>query len=290
MSSSISLIQPFQIIGEELKLLSLSWQYQLSAGRRHVLRKVLVNGTPKTGTMWMMRLLLAIPHYRSSGNFTGQTARYLRIKVGTVVHGHEKYRPEFAELLQSANFRVIVMLRDPRDQTVSRLYHIRRDVGHPFHAQLTVLNQEAALMTLIEGRPGLLGVRSAMAISSSWLDAGADMLCVRYEDLSQDPTRELTKVMQYLAIPADNRLTQAIIRRNRFERQTIGRRIWQRPRRQGEIDPASHFRKGTMHDWQNFFTPTHVDCFKAIAGQLLIDLGYETDLNWSAVTTPSESR
>jgi len=39
-------------------------------------------------------------------------------------------------------------------------------------------------------------------------------------------------------------------------------------------------RKGIVGDWRNLFTQKHKDYFKEMAGQLLIDLGYEHDLNW----------
>ena len=40
------------------------------------------------------------------------------------------------------------------------------------------------------------------------------------------------------------------------------------------------FRKGLIGDWKSHFTPEHKDAFKRVAGQLLIDLGYEKDFEW----------
>lgn len=40
------------------------------------------------------------------------------------------------------------------------------------------------------------------------------------------------------------------------------------------------FRKGQIGSWKEDFKPKHVEQFKKIAGQLLIDLGYEKDFNW----------
>jgi hypothetical protein len=39
-------------------------------------------------------------------------------------------------------------------------------------------------------------------------------------------------------------------------------------------------RKAIAGDWRNFFSAAHSDTFKQIAGDLLIKLGYESDLNW----------
>ncbi len=40
------------------------------------------------------------------------------------------------------------------------------------------------------------------------------------------------------------------------------------------------FRKGHIGSWKTHFTEHHKTLFKNIGGQLLIDLGYENDLNW----------
>ena len=40
------------------------------------------------------------------------------------------------------------------------------------------------------------------------------------------------------------------------------------------------FHKGQIGAWKTEFTENHKKLFKEIAGQLLIDLGYEKDYNW----------
>jgi hypothetical protein len=40
------------------------------------------------------------------------------------------------------------------------------------------------------------------------------------------------------------------------------------------------FNKGKIGSWKDYFTPDQRKLFKEHAGQLLIDLGYEKDLNW----------
>jgi hypothetical protein len=49
----------------------------------------------------------------------------------------------------------------------------------------------------------------------------------------------------------------------------------------GHNPKDSHtFRRGTPGDWRSYFSKEHVMSFKELAGPLLIDLGYEKDLNW----------
>ncbi len=40
------------------------------------------------------------------------------------------------------------------------------------------------------------------------------------------------------------------------------------------------FREGKIGSWKEYFLEKHKVAFKKVAGQLLIDLGYEKDLNW----------
>ena len=45
-------------------------------------------------------------------------------------------------------------------------------------------------------------------------------------------------------------------------------------------EPTQTFRKGVAGEWKTHFKEAHKRVFKEIAGQLLIDLGYEKDFNW----------
>ena len=49
----------------------------------------------------------------------------------------------------------------------------------------------------------------------------------------------------------------------------------------GQTNEKSHYRKGVAGDWRNYFGPKHIDVFKERFGDLLIQLGYETDTSWS---------
>jgi hypothetical protein len=40
------------------------------------------------------------------------------------------------------------------------------------------------------------------------------------------------------------------------------------------------FRKGQPGSWQEYFTAKNKEIFKQIAGDLLIQMGYEKDLSW----------
>lgn len=265
---------------EELTFSRLASDYLKNDGGRNPQQKVLVNGSPKTGTTWMLKLVSSIPGYREVGNFDGEIQRYNSVQAGEVVHGHDWYTPELAELLARNQIKVIVLMRDPRDQLISRVFHIRRVENHLWHQRLSEVSLDEAIMLCIEGRDGLPGTRTMIELTQSWLNSGFDQVVVRYEELINDPRGQFQRVLDYLEVKLPDDLLKAIITRNQFERLSGGRKFWKQARRQGQEDPQSHFRKGIVGDWKNYLKPEHIVRFKQLAGDKLIELGYEANLNW----------
>jgi len=269
-----------KVILQDLEYKFLCLQYKLVDADGWPKRRVLVNGSPKTGTTWMRRTIQSIPDFRFVGHTEGNVQRYCEISPGDVIHAHDVYSPELADILLANDIRMVLMLRDPRDVVVSFMFHIRRDQFSPWQATMLGLSYDEGILACIEGRPGLRSIVEHMQFSKSWLDQTFPLCCVRYEDYNQDPMRETQRVFQFLGIPLRPRFLRSIVNRNLFERRTIGRRIWTPGRKPGQENQASHFRKGIVGDWKNYFTEIHIQRFKEVAEQLLIDLGYEKDSNW----------
>lgn len=267
------------VIGEELEYRLIATQYQLLQGMKGQGSKVLVNGSPKTGTTWMLNLVASIPGYAAVGNFNGDIQRYRQVKPGRVVHGHDWYRDELGEILTARGFKVILMLRDPRDQVVSRMFHVKRSQKHSWYERFQELSNDEALMLCIEGRDDLPAINTLIQITSSWIKSGWPIISVRYEELLADTVNQFAYVLNYLGME-NAALAKTIVKRNRFERLSIGRRFWQQARKPGQEDRSSHYRKGASGDWLNHFKESHIQRMKEVAGQQLIDLGYEQDFEW----------
>lgn len=271
------------IAGDDLLLGLRSMQYRITTLRLGAQpNRVLVNGSPKSGTTWMVRLLATVPGYRRVGNYRGDLALFSRSPRGAVIHGHEPYSRELVDVLAKGETHVVLMLRDPRDQLVSRLYHVRRDPTHRWHARMNAMPDGEALMHCIEGGPDLAPVVSLISLAEGWQRHAQEhqILCVQYERLLADPISEFRCTLGFLGMELSPSLLQSIVHRNRFERLAVGKRIWKQPPRRGEANPSSHFRKGIVGDWKNHFGDAHRERFKELAGQFLIEMGYEHDLNW----------
>ena len=265
---------------QELLYSTKSLQYLLIDGRGIPKDKILVNGSPKTGTTWMVKLINSIPGYQEIGNFNGDLKQYRGVKPGDVVHGHDWYTDKLARIFHENGINVVLMIRDPRDQLVSRVFHVRRVGTHAWNEELAGTNLDEAIMLCIEGRNGLPGTRTMIELTQSWLESDFDLLSVRYEDLIEDTEKEFRRVLGYLDIDLPDSLINSIIERNQFERLSGGRRFWRQARQQGQADPESHFRKGIVGDWKNYLKESHKSRFKEVAGDKLVELEYEDDLDW----------
>jgi len=73
--------------------------------------------------------------------------------------------------------------------------------------------------------------------------------------------------------PVQRDAFREIVISNRFEMLTGGRQ-------RGVEDLGAHERKGVPGDWKNIFTDKLRSMFKNKYGQLLINTGYERDLDW----------
>jgi glycosyltransferase involved in cell wall biosynthesis len=95
---------------------------------------------------------------------------------------------------------------------------------------------------------------------------------VRYEDMLEQPVREVRRLLEFLGADSSEETAQRCVERHSFERKTR--------RQRGQEDSTAFLRKGIAGDWKNVFTEGDKRIFKREAGWLLLDLGYEKVPNW----------
>lgn len=156
------------------------------------------------------------------------------------------YMTELLEMFPEA--KLIHIIRDGRDVATSVL----RNQFWPINP--TLLRSDAP-------RPTAKTVRNAAIFWRDFLEFGivegrklpaSTYLEIRMEDLVQDPERQLDKVFEHIEEEPDYDIV-------RF------------------LDPS----RAHIGSWTDMFERSDVEAFKEEAGQLLIDLGYEQDENWS---------
>jgi hypothetical protein len=188
-----------------------------------------------------------------------------------VASAHLFARPEAVRRVCSPKFAPYFIFRDPRDVVVSHVFYVTdmeaRHVHHEYYQSLP--DFAARLKVSILGRPDseaeFPDIAGRFAPYLNWLDQ-PEVLTIHFEDLIHDRAATLTRIMDHL-------LSRAPLR---APRQLILDSL------ETSINPKKSptFRSGKTGEWKKRFTEEHKKIFKDVAGDLLVNLGYEQNNDW----------
>ena len=97
---------------------------------------------------------------------------------------------------------------------------------------------------------------------------------IRYEDLVGKPEPALRGLFEFIGEPWDERVLNFHVERGSAR---DVRKFPQNPEATRPLYPDA------MGRWRSEMTGAEADVFKALAGDLLLELGYESDNSWSPV-------
>jgi hypothetical protein len=187
--------------------------------------------------------------------------------------------------------RVIHIIRDGRDVVVSTVHHKWNQAED--RGGTTRINPEQAAkreayyedpQTLLKTGEGIFPEGWLENYATQWRAnvsktvndgpalLGANYREVRYEGLLERPEEEVGQLLEFLGADASERTVRRCVSAASFEKLAGGRERGQ--------EAASFFRKGIAGDWKNVFTEQDKRVFKAAAGELLVELGYEENNDW----------
>jgi len=92
------------------------------------------------------------------------------------------------------------------------------------------------------------------------------VLTIHFEDLIHDRAATLTRIMDHLL--------------NRFPLSATRQLILDSLETSINPKKSPTFRSGKTGEWKKHFTDEHKEIFKAVAGDLLVKLGYEKNNDW----------
>lgn len=182
---------------------------------------------------------------------------------------------ELSHLIRFRPRRAFHVIRDPRDLAVSAYFSHK--ISHPedewLEAQRKLLNQ----VNIEEGMQASIDFRSKQfRRMAEWNYANPDIYEVRFERLIEEPLAQFSRIFEFMSLLPD-RLSPAALQRTieylDFRRMSDGRK-------KGVEKVDHHYRSGTPGDWRRYFSESNKRYFKQMYGELLISLGYESDLEW----------
>jgi hypothetical protein len=235
-----------------------------------------VSEFPKSGGTWLAKMLsdyLQLPF-----------PRRIRLPVGfsCVLQNHWTYDPRLR--------RVTTIYRDGRDVMSSYFYDKIRVGQHSSQASRAfvrkfyrkLLGREPSPEDIVELLPRFLEyelTHPGRGVHAAWPDFvlgwhdKPHVVSVSYEALLQDTPGTLRRVVEQLTEKeADPWRLETAVEKFAFERET--------GRQRGTSDITQHARKAIVGDWKNTFSREAAEIFNELAGDALVQLGYEKDKQW----------
>jgi hypothetical protein len=249
---------------------------------------VLANSFPKSGTHLLLQILETLPGVTRYGSFLASQPsvrfrersskatlrRIRRFAPGELVAGHLFHAPAYARALGDRHVIHYFIYRDPRDVVVSEAaYLARMNRWHRLHRHFRALatDEERIAFSIMGDREGGLpvdypDVAARFRRYAGWLD-DPKVHAVRFEDLMGEKRESEVGA-----------IVDAYLRRS-------GARGDPEPATRAALEAirpeTSHtFRRSGTGGWQEVFSERHRTLMRRVAGDLLIDLGYEQDLDW----------
>ena len=197
--------------------------------------------------------------------------------------------------------RVVYLLRDPRDIFNSMFHRIIHDGSIEGFRELRALDPEEALLQFVSGfefvtphRDNFFHLPPIGEVAAEFAKIAdyENIYPLKFEDVryrARDTYRGLIEWLGYddiSIIPMGDAEIDAIAHLGTFEAQTGGARRDGDDKGGEAVDRSSKFqidsnvRKGIHGDWKRLYTPRIADYVKREAGDALIALGYEQDLDW----------
>ena len=222
---------------------------------------VFVVGYPKSGTLWLARLLgdaLNSPITTTTPEYVNGLPTEGAGRQGPcfVRHGHA-LPDRHMELFYVAGDKIVYIVRDPRDVVVSSMFYwkyntIRESVAH------VVACKEAG------------GISAHV---TKWQAHPKVTVYTSYEALREDTRCELLRILRALEIVPVNAL-DVVVQRQSFEQ----RKAWTMSHGDelvfGKEVQLQYLRKGIVGDWRNHFTYEDGLLMQERLGDLMLALGY----------------
>ncbi|GAB4523911.1 MAG: hypothetical protein Fur0018_07030 [Anaerolineales bacterium] len=195
-----------------------------------------------------------------------------RLRPGDIGFGHIHARPDITPLLCRPGVAPYFIVRDPRDIVVSHVHYVtdiaQQHVHQPYYRFLPDFESRlrVSILGLDDVRWPFPDIAQRFAPYQGWLDH-PEVRLLHYEDYLWDRRAFLGDVLDHavargfpLKIPREQAISLL----------------------EGALNPEKSptFRKGKAGAWREHFTPAIKQCFKDVAGDLLIALDYEDDDDW----------
>ncbi len=273
------------------------WQVRRLNSARRFGKKVLdsqpiiiVNSIPKAGSHLLTQVIDGViavsplidsgypPINRAENNLKmrddqDKLARLHELNAGDVAYGYLKSKPDFLAELGQDKYSLFFLYRDPRDVVVSQVqyatymkedHHLHLYYNEKFDTDEARIN--AAIRGIDDELYGISSIKVRYDGYAGWINL-PNVLPVKFEDLILDRDATFVRILEFLK-------GRGLVLMTSDEEAIASMHAAVQPKKSGT------FRKGQPGGWKEAFTEENKHVFKEEAGDLVVRLGYEENMDW----------
>ena len=177
----------------------------------------------------------------------------------------------FEPLLERSEYRFLYQYRDPRDSVISWAYNEITEGNIKGTVEV-----DDVLKHIIMSR---FHLADHIARAREWLSLGEKVCCLSFEEMIADKIKIIRKVIKFLNVGnlmEDQAVKEAVVK---FESDQHKRLIKSRESRLSVIN-LERGERGIAGGWVKGLSPVNKLLLKKVAGDFLIELGYERNFDW----------
>jgi len=252
---------------------------------------IFLAGMPMSGTTWVKGLVAQMPGYHSRPSKTpyeigyrqdisAETFRNVPKHAYTLFKTHMNPKPENLKILSDNGVdKVVITYRDLRDVVVSRYYRLvdsPKPDNAPDKVDYLKLSKEEAINDSIEkvGTHYVPWIKDWKKLAD---ENPEKYMLVKYEEMKKDTKRIFKEILAFYNIKLEEQKIEA------FLENAKGKKSFKKNNEASMILPfgiSSNFRSGKSGHWKEELTGPQIEKCKEYMGGILIELGYEENLNW----------
>lgn len=200
---------------------------------------------------------------------------FSEVKDNHYLIGHMPYSDDGKKVIKDNISKTISIYRDPRDMAISMINHSRTRPLHHAHKYLfnEITTESDRLNEVLHGYNNkfgsLIGINQMYYSMLKWKKE-VNHLSLKFEDLVgnkgggniNDQISSIKEIVNFLDLGLE--ITNHRI--NEIADNSFG--------------VSGTFRKGKISAWKNIFSNSVKESYKSVIGDLLIELGYESNKDW----------
>jgi len=235
--------------------------------------RLIITSVPKSGTYLLTKtvhmLQRAVKKQQFSVDDHPKRLTHINEKSQMWIY-HLHYNTHNLSVAKKTRLKILFICRDPRDQVASFVPFIRKHQDEYPDSWQHIHLIDPAIFSLPDSglqRELILKINRYYDLFMPWRDH-PQVYATRFEDLIgpkgggslEAQLREIINIGKHIGINVSRKLALKVAN--------------------GLFGGTWTFRKGQIGAWNTEFTGENKHLFNEHAGQLLIELGYEKDLNW----------